>query len=304
MTLILKGISNIRNQIKTTIFLLLLLMSNFAFAKIHEFETTHLKSQAGTGVSGLFMEESSFLNPAGIAFFRSANVYAQRDMLQIKDSTGNIVQKPRNTAIVISDGNDSLSGSLSYVHQEEGVMTRKRWGLATSASLSEKSALGVSLRKTKDEDTSAGTSIDYYQTVFGVTHAIDQQTTLGLVAYDAFNSPGDATKALLGIQHVFADYITIAFDFGGNYKAEEINSTLLYRGGIQVKVLNDFLLRFGAFNEKELEEKGNAFGLAWISPKLAFEFAVKNTTLKESPAKLRLSESKIRDISFGVSLRF
>lgn len=283
---------------------MLLLTSNFAFAKLHEFETTHLKSQAGTGVSGLFMEESAFLNPAGLSFFRNANVYAQRDMVQIKDSAGNIIQKPKNTGVVMSDGNDSLSGSLSYVHQEEGVMTRKRWGLATSASLNEKSAFGVSLRKTKDEDTLAGTSLDYYQTVFGVTHAIDQQTSLGLVAYDAFNSVGDATKAILGIQHIFVDYITMSFDIGGNYKAEEISDTLLYRGSIQVKVLDDFFLRFGAFNEKELEEKGNAFGLAWISPKLAFEFALKNTTVKESVLKQRLTESKIRDVSFGASLRF
>ncbi len=271
---------------------------------MHEFETTHLKSQAGTGVSGLFMEESAFLNPAGLAFFRNANAYVQRDMVQVKDSAGNVTQKPKNTGVVLSDGNQSLSGSLSYVFQEEGVMKRKRWGLTTSAPLSDKSAFGVSFRKTKDENTANNTSVDYYQTVFGVTHAIDQQTSLGLVAYDAFNSAGDATKAILGIQHVFVDYVTVAFDIGGNYKADEISDTLLYRGSVQVKVLDDFYIRFGAFNEKELAEKGNAFGLAWISPKLGFEFALKNTTQKVSVEKQRLAETKLREASFGVSLRF
>lgn len=271
---------------------------------MHEFETTHLKSQAGTGISGLFMEESAFLNPAGLAFFRNANVYVQRDMVQVKDSAGNIIQKPKNTGVVASDGNASLSGSVSYVFQEEGVLKRKRWGITTSAPLNEKSAFGVSFRKTKDENTLTNTSEDYYQTVFGITHAIDQQTSLGLVAYDAFNSAGDATKAILGVQRVFVDYITLAFDMGGNYKADQISDTLLYRGSVQVRVLDDFYLRFGAFNDKELEEKGNAFGLAWISPKLGFEFALKNTTQKASVAKQRLAETKLRDASFGVSLRF
>ena len=271
---------------------------------MHEFETTHLKSTAGTGVSGIFMEEAAFLNPASLAFFQNSNVYVQRDMVQIKDSNGNVVQKPKNTGVVIADGNASLSGSLSYVHQEEGVMKRKRWGLSTSAPLSEKSAFGVSLRKSKDENTLTNTSEDYYQTTFGVTHAIDAQTSMGLVVYDAFNSAGDATKAITGVQHIFADYITVAFDVGGNYKADEISDTLLTRGSIQLRVLDDFYLRFGAFNEKELEEKGNAYGLAWISPKLALEFAVKNTTQKISVLKQRPTESKLRVVSFAASLRF
>jgi hypothetical protein len=270
---------------------------------MHEFETTHLKSQAGTGAAGILMEESAFLNPASLAFFSAADIYVQRDMVQVKDSAGNVIQKPKNTGIVISDGNASLSGSLSYVHQEEGTFTRKRWGLTTSAPLNQTSAFGASFRKTKDENKLDGSSVDYYQTVFGVTHAIDQQTSLGLVAYDAFNSKGNATKAILGIQHLFVDYITLAFDLGGNYKSDEISDSLLYRGSVQVKVLDDFYLRFGAFSEKELEEKGNAFGLAWVQPRLAFEFALKNTTQKASVSKNR-NETKLRDTSFGVSLRF
>ncbi len=250
------------------------------------------------------MEESAFLNPASLSFFRNADIYLQRDMVQFKDALGNLLQKSKNTGVVISDGNANLSGSLSYVQQEEGVFKRKRFGLTTSSPLNEKSSFGASFRKTKDENTLSKTSSDYYQSTFGVTHAIDQQTSLGLVAYDAFNSAGDATKAIVGLQHIFVDYITVAFDLGGNYNADEISSTLLYRGSIQVKVLDDFFLRFGAFNEKELEEKGNAFGLAWISPKLAFEFALKNTTQKASLSKARFGEIKLRETSFGLSLRF
>ena len=258
---------------------------------------------AGTGVAGIYMEEAAFLNPASLAFFEQGDVYVQRDMMQIKDSTGNIIQKPKNTGVVLADGNPSLSGSLSYVKQEEGNMERSRWGLSASGPMSKQSAFGVSVRKTKDENTTTKTSVDYYQTVFGVTHAIDAQTSLGIVAYDAFNSKADETKALLGFQHIFVDYITVAFDFGGNYNADEISDSLLYRGGVQVRVLNDFYLRFGAFNDKSRQEKGNGFGLAWIQPRLAFEFAMKNTK-QEANLAINRSESKMRETSFGVSLRF
>ena len=278
-------------------------MTTSAHAKMHEFETTHLKSAGSTGVAGIFMEESAFLNPASLAFFNQGSAYFQRDMPEFKDAAGNVVQKPKNTGVVLADGNPSLSGSLSYVHQEEGVMKRSRWGLSTSSPLSKQSAFGASIRKTKDENTISGDKIDYYQTVFGVTHAIDAQTSLGIVAYDAFDSKGDATKAYVGFQRAFVDYVTLSFDLGANWKAEEISDSLLYRGAVQVRVLNDFYLRFGAFKDKEREEKGNGMGLAWIQPKLAFEFALKNTKQDPNPVLAR-AESKIKEASFSVSLRF
>lgn len=283
--------------------LLSTISSNFAFAKIHEFETTHLKSMAGTGVAGVFMEESAFLNPASLAFFQKGDVYFQRDMLQFKDTNGNIVQKPKSTGVVLADGNASLSGSLSYVSQEEGSQKRSRWGLTAAAPLNASSSFGTSIRKTKDEDSATNKKVDYYQTVIGVTHMISQSTTLGIVAYDPFNSAGDETKALIGFQQMFADYASIAGDFGGNYNSDEIADTLIYRGGIQLKVLDDFFIRFGAFNDKGRQEKGNGYGISWIQPRLAFEFAMKNTKQAANTAILR-PESKLREVSFGASLRF
>lgn len=282
-------------------------MSSFiaspGYAKIHEFETTHLKSAGGTGVAGILMEESAFLNPASLAFFDMGSAYFQRDMPEYKDAAGNVVQKSKNTGVVLADGNASLSGSLSYVHQEEGAVKRKRWGLSTASLISKQSAFGVTLRKTKDQNTITNQEVDYYQTVFGVTHSIDAQTSLGIVAYDAFDSKGGATKAFVGVQRAFVEYITLSFDLGANWKAEEISDSLLYRGAVQVKVLNDFYLRFGAFKDKEREEKGNGMGLAWIQPKLAFEFALKNTKQDPNPVLAR-AESKTKEASFSVSLRF
>ena len=278
-------------------------MSNTAFSGLHEFETTRLKSTAGAGVAGIFVEEAAFLNPASLAFHESASLYLQRDMLQFKDSAGNIIQKPKSSGVVISDGNANLSGSISYTFQEEGAFKRKKWGLATSAPLSKESALGASLRKVKDENTTRKTSVDYYQTVFGVTHSVDPQTSLGVVVYDAFNSKAGETKAIVGAQHIFVDYLTLMFDFGANYNSDEISDSLLYRGGVQVRVLNDFYLRFGAFNNKEKQEKGNGFGLVWEQPRLSLGFALKNTK-QEANATLARAESKLRETSFSASIKF
>lgn len=279
-------------------------MANSAFAKMHEFETTHLKSRAGSGVAGIFMEEAAFLNPASLSFFNGNSIYFQRDMLDLKDKDGKVLQEPKNTAFVLSEGNQNLSGSLSYVDQEEGDLKRKRYGLSLSAPLNAKSAMGVSVRKSEDKNTVSGTQKKYYQTVLGVTHALSPQTTMGVVVYDAFKSQGQATRAILGFQHIFAEYVTLSFDLGANWHNEEIGDTLVYKGAAQIKVWNDFFLRFGVFEDKDLEEKGNGFGVSWIQPRLALEFAIKNTKELESVRYARTEESKIKETSFAVSLRF
>ena len=76
-----------------------LLIGTSGHAKIHEFETTHLKSAGSTGVAGIFMEEAAFLNPASLAFFTQGSVFFQRDTLQLKNAAGDIIQKPKNTSL-------------------------------------------------------------------------------------------------------------------------------------------------------------------------------------------------------------
>lgn len=256
----------------------------------------------GTGVGGVLAEESAFLNPAPLAFFNTATFYVQKDSAKLKND--NITApKPKALGFVMADGNPSLSGSLSYVTQEEDIYKRKRWGLSFSGPVSEKSAFGVSYRQTTDENTQAGTTKKYYQTVFGVTHSIDEKLTLGIVAYDPFKSQGHETKALIGMQYVLMTYISAAFDFGGDYTSEEISKTLLYKGALQVKVLDDFYLRFGGFNDKSRAESGNGYGLAWVQPRLSFEVSLKNTK-RSKDVSLGVAEQSFKETSFAASIRF
>lgn len=257
---------------------------------------------AGTGVGGVLAEEAAFLNPASLAFFNTATVYAQKDSGKL--TANNIPQpKPKAMGFVLADGNPSLSGSLSYVDQEEDIYKRKRWGLSMSSPAGEKSAFGVSYRQSTDENTQTAVVKKYYQTVIGVTHALDDKMTLGIVAYDPFKSKGQETKALIGFQYVLMSYVSGAFDFGGDYNSDEISRTLLYRGALQVKVLDDFFLRFGGFNDKLRAESGNGYGLAWIQPRLSFEVSLKNTKRSKDIGRA-LAETSFKETSFAASIRF
>ena len=136
-----------------------------------------------------------------------------------------------------------------------------------------------------------------------MTHSIDEKLSLGIVAYDPFKSKGKETKALLGFQYVLMTYITGAFDFGGDYYSDNISTTLIYKGALQIKVLDDFFLRFGGFDDKMRAEKGNGYGLAWVQPRMSFEFALKNTK-RNANISLNQSETSFKETSFSGSIRF
>ncbi len=278
------------------------MLSANANSKIHEFETTRLKSSGGTGIGAIYTEETAFLNPASLAFFTDSSVYVQKDLSRLTYD-GVAQPRPKSLGFVMSDGNPSLSGSLSYVTQEEEIYKRKRWGLSLSSPLTETSSFGISTRLTTDENTSSKISKKYYQAVLGVTHLIDEKLSIGIVAYDPFRSAGQETKALVGLQYIVMSYITAAIDFGGNYYADDITKTLIYKGSIQVKILNDFYLRFGGFNDLMRSEKGNGYGLAWIQPRLSLEIALKNTK-RSKDISINQTATNLKETSLALAFKF
>jgi hypothetical protein len=274
------------NYIPKVIFLSAILLIGNVHANVHEFETTHMKSMGGAGIAGILAEESAFNNPAPLAFFTTSSVYAQKDKSALGSATG----------FVLADGNPEISGSISYVKQEEDDFRRSRWGLSMSTPTSKNSSAGVSIRKTTDDKISSHTSTKYYQAVLGVDHIISEQFSVGVVAYDPFKSKGGETKAMIGMQYLLMDYIVGVVDFGGNYTKDTFSKSLIYKGALQVTVLNDVFLRVGTFTDKEKSEKGTGMGLAWIQPRLSFAFAQKNFTTS--------MERRIKESSLSLSLRF
>lgn len=286
------------NHNKIYVFFTALLISNFSLARIHDFETTHLKSTGGAGVGSILLEESAFLNPASISFYGLSSAYFQKDSLKTTDNQNGSYADKSNYGVVLAQGTPNMSGTFSYTNQKEDNETRKRFGISLSGPVGKGSAMGFSTRKSTDLNTSTNKTTEYYQTVFGVTHYINDQVTLGVVAYDPFKSKAHETKAMVGLQAGLLEYISAVIDIGADYTSSEISKKTIVKGGLQVKLLDDFYLRFGGFNDKIKSERGEGMGIAWIQPKLAFELALKNTRYTENALDI-----KKKDISFSISLR-
>lgn len=294
-----------------TIFSLILLsISPDSFARLRDYETTRLKSTAGTGVGSILMDESSILNPAGLAFYTMGSMYFQKGGQTITNADKADPYRgyePKSFGIIASDASKGTGGSVSYTKQEQGFEVRKRISAAVASPVTEKSAIGATIRKTTDTLSPTGYGNDLYkerytQFIFGITHALSDNFTLGLTAIDPLQKRAEDTRGLMGFQYAYENIITLMGDLGSDYSTDP-SATLQWRAAVQIKAYNDFFVRFGTFNDKAYSERGNGAGIGWVGPKLVFEFAYKNTKIDER-SELNQKGQSIKDTSFSLAYKF
>ena len=253
------------------------------------FETTRLKSTGGSGVASILMDEASLLNPASVAFFQASSIYLQKSGGEFKTESGApqsqvgqaaLGDKLNSLALIASDGNKRLSGSLSYIQQKEGDAQRRQYGLASASAIGPKTALGFSTTYQKDELPHRAME-KRWRFHLGILHALSENFSVGLIALDPWKKNAYLTQAnlILGMQYVYENSISFMLDVGSNFY-QNLNDYLVTRGAIQLKVLKDLFLRVGAFDDRGKQERGNGIGIGWAGPKLVFELGIKNTKIK------------------------
>jgi len=279
-----------------------------SFAELRDFQTTRLISTGGTGVGSILMDEATLLNPAPLAFFTVTSFYAQKTKTSFDDKTNTPptnIPKTDNWGFIASDGNGNLGASISYQKQKSGGSERKRWAAAMAIPADKTSAMGISIRRTSDRDSRD--SITYEESsncqfVLGVTHAVNSSFTLGLVVIDPTKRIQNDTKALVGIQYVYQEFIAIMIDGGTDY-TQTMREKSQYHAALQFKVFSDVFLRAGVFEDKAKHERGNGAGLGWVTPKLVFEAAIGSKSLV-AYENIRTKKQEAKEASFSLSYRF
>ncbi len=296
-----------------TIFTLLLNAPNSKAAanKIPDFETTRLKSTGGAGVASILMDEATILNPAPLTFFQNGSFYFQKSNSQINRTPNDlnqnapITQKNDQLSFIASDAKGNLNGSISYIKQEHRYSERKRFSASLAYPTGKKSSFGIAYRHTKEAlstDNINFKNSTYKQTTFGVIHALNSSFTIGMVVIDPFKKRPEETRSLIGIQYVYQDFISLMLDGGADY-SDKLDKTALWKAAVQIKLLQDFYLRTGAFEDQGKREKGTGIGLGWIQPRLVINFALKNTDVLENKENFQNPE-EIKETSFSLSYRF
>jgi len=282
------------------------------------FETTRLKATGGAGVASMLMEESSLLNPASVAFFNVSSVYFQKSGGEFKTESGvphsqvgqaALGDKVNSLAIIASDGNQRLSGSLSLIQQKEDQARRRQAGMATASSVGDKTSLGFSTTWQKDEIPGRPTT-ERWLFSMGLLHAVSETFTAGIVVFEPWKKKITQNSAnfLVGLQYVYQDSLSVLIDVGSNFY-KNLNDHLIAKGALQLKFLKDLFFRVGVFEDHGRQERGNGIGIGWVGPKLIFELAIKNTKLKNPELLYPSSEDKhgtlaLHESSFSMAYHF
>jgi hypothetical protein len=311
MEVIMINLFKSKSTIIATILIELILYINPAHARIAEFQTTRLKSTGGAGVASFLVDEAPILNPAPIAFFNMSSIYFQKGNSEVNNiensisspelgDTTNNISETDDIAFIASDSKGALKGTLGYIKQSQNNTVHKKITGSLSSLVGKKSSMGFSYSYNKE--TTDGLQEKSKEFNVGVFHAMSPKFSLGMVAVNPFISTSKDTKGMIGLQYTFQDFISIMLDAGADY-TKVLSETIVYKAGAQLKIYNDFFLRFGMFDDKSLKEKGSGAGIGWVQPRLTMEFAIKNTKILEDEI-LNQQQQDLKETSFSVSYRF
>lgn len=269
------------------------------------FQTTRLKSTGGAGIASLLVNEATLLNPSASAFFPKSSVYFQKGHSSLEDKNSNqtlLPQKAEDTAIIISDNSRALKGSFSFIKQTVPNNQREKTQMGASLAITSgpKSSIGLSYREYKDRFSGTKKEKRGRDITIGVTHLISKDFSTGIIFTNPFKKNTSPSRAMIGLQYLLKDYFVLIGDFGGNHK-ENLNSSFVYRGAIQIKFLNNFYIRLGVFKDKGLRKKGNGSGVSWIQPRLILNFSINNNIHENSLLAESYTE---KESSFSASYRF
>tara|TARA_R110000868_G_scaffold100129_7_gene275481 strand:+ start:5999 stop:6952 length:954 start_codon:yes stop_codon:yes gene_type:complete len=271
-------------------------------AHANQISTTRLKSTAGTGVASLLMDEATFLNPASISFFQVSSIYLQKSGTDISpaDTSPLAPSSEEQLLFVASDAKGDVDGSISYAKEQDRFGKLSRLAASMSAPVGKKSTLGFSYATTSRKEGPLKGKLK--QITAGVNHALSPEFTLGLVVPDILAADPYARRAIIGGQYIYKDFVSLMFDAGSDWERDAKDSSLV-RAAIQLKVLEDFYMRFGAQEDRGMKLKGTGAGIGWVQPRLVIDVSMSTTEYK-ADSELNQNDEKAKETSFSLSYRF
>lgn len=294
--------------------LLILIFASFtAAAQVRPFQTTRLVATGGTGVGSLLVNEAAILNPASLAFFGENFASYQKTLGSLKDK--NSERGPDNRSAhgqasqegyFIFDNTEQIKGGFSYQRQRQAGFTRERMVLSSSIKLDDNIALGVNVNHTEDLRPNWFSRSRYKTTnpfVAGLTYVATEELTFGVVWQDPGRAIKSESRAVAGAQYAVTPSLILMADFGGDTTSDTMKKDL-WRGAFQYRLLEDFYLRAGKFEDKTINERGLGYGIGWTGPKLGADLAMKQSEQCSSTKSYLYPREKLTEISFALNMRF
>jgi hypothetical protein len=275
-----------------------LLFSIFANAELSRtyVGTTWLKSTGGAGVASVLMDEATILNPAPLAFYQMSSIYFQKSQANyISEDAARNNTDQGDTLAIISDSKGKVGGSVSYQKSQHLEDSYQRIGVALATTVKDSTSVGISYSDTSEKEPLK--TEKYKQINAGVTHVLNASTTLGVLFTDLQRNRDADSKALVGIQYVFNNFISLMVDFGGDYQ-KQLSEYYVYKTAVQFRIMDDFYLRLGRSEDFTISKRITGVGAGWISPKMVINASYSDVK------DMMPGKDDVKETGFSVALKF
>lgn len=281
------------------------------FSKSHgsQLMTSHLYSTAGAGVGATLISETLILNPAPIAFAEVSSLTYQKMSATLDNpnsarSTDPVHADKHGDMFLITDATSQVKGGLGHQSFKDSKRFVKKVHGSFGVAIDKSSSFGVSYHYSKDLPI-VGAERTYQQVTLGVLHVASSNLSVGAIVHDPFKANPVDSRVIAGFQYRVSDQVFVLGDYGGNF-TQTISDTAETRAAFQIMFLSDFFLRFGLFNDKGRNLKGDGMGISWTGPRLSIDFAIYNSKVLDENGKVMnlYTDEAERLSSFGFSLIF
>lgn len=277
---------------------------SIAGAKLKEFESTRTMQTANAGVGSILINETTLLNPASIAFIGESTMYYQKNTTNLDDKSTNRpgnYKEGRSEFLSFSDTTTPLKGGFSYLYQNEEYGKRTRYALSSAGNITKTTSFGISYKYT--DEVSEIIEDSYHQFTLGFTHILNEDIVFGLVIVDPQRKIEQYSHFTLGFQYNLNPFISFMADVGsGDNKNTDKESFSRY--ALQINSFKYFFFRTGRFHDKFNNIRGFSYGLSWVGPKFAIDYAIKNSELISETSEELFKGEQLVETSFAISALF
>lgn len=271
-------------------------------AKLRDLESTRLISTSGAGIGSVLLNEAAFLNPASIYFFQQSSLYYQQGSSKMKEASAereSDYKDGENQTFLITDTSSALKGAFSYQTQSEDGDSRKRFTSSASSNWGKNMSVGVLYRYTEED---AQDHEVYHQGVLGITYIHSKQLTFGAILVDPFLANKEDALLGGGLQYTLTQNFIVIADAGANYN-DDPEDNKFWRAAAQAQFFKSFYLKYGRFEDDITKLRGYSYGVSWVGPKLAVEYAYRNSEARQD-TEFYFNGEQLEDHSVALSVVF
>ena len=163
------------------------------------------------------------------------------------------------------------------------------------------SSVGFSYSYTRDQDM-AGRKESKHRGNLGYFHIVNPKMSYGLVFNDITETKVHTRITTLGTQYALTNQVILLGDIGYNY-SRSFSGTFFYRAAVQLKFYQDYILRAGYQDDKNLDVRGNSIGLSWLGPKFSLDISYNTLKARENLRTFLYGAEKITESSIAFTMK-